>query len=856
MPLVIEDRVKEVSSSTGTGAIALSGNIVGFRRFSDVCSLGDTVYAAVVAVSASGVPTGEWEIGLYTYSAANTLSRTAVYSSSNNDTTVSFSAGTKHVYIDFVAQQIKSLATGNANTAVKPYGLNPNLFTSLKFSDDFDGNVLDATKWDNKLWYETAPSVNNYNVSGGCLNIWPLQNSDGTWMPRHIPSKFYQIYGYYEIEADLPIGAGISPSLWLFSHDLDEKPTVDIMKTFGSASWQNGSREFIDWQSTVYNLNGTPLGTVRALNSVGTRNLSNGFRKFGTLWEPDGFTFYVDGVQLGAKIMTGTTYRNRMYPILSLDVGKAGSASGVPSVSTTPQGESNALKINYLRIWQLANAPAGSDNPTAPGTGTPTTPGTGTGGASIIGYYGDSTVKGWDATIGDGTVVATPAPAAMAAALGSGYTVFNRGVHGASTSELLAGTDGHDRTWANEMAASTAQYVIMNLCLNDASTGSLSVYQANLQTIINVARAAGKTIIFETPNPADAIPALGSFVTAMKTIASNNTVPIIDQYTMLQSYMQQNNLNVYNLCPDGLHPSQAIYTRKGQYAATRFLEIRAGAGGTPEPGGGTSGAGPLGQDASLWTLTFEDNFNGTTLDRTKWTPNGGPRISNSTPNTWKLENGDLVLCYQAPFQRGNCTISTDPQGTNINGGFAQMHGFFEARIKCPSGPYVFPAFWLFANDTREIDIMENFSGDDSGQAGGTWRTTDNHPINAAWTVHRDENRTSIGSAKLSDHYYKNNTMVGQFPHSWLGTNVIDLSADYHTYACEWEPGRIRFWFDGKPWTRNGETWFTHALLNEMNAPMYMMLDFWIDSRTSDGGCPRGFGPWEMRVSHVRAWRRK
>lgn len=104
---VIADRVKETSTSIGLGDISLSGAMTGFSAFSARCAVGDTLYYAIQAVDATGQPTGQWECGLGTYSAANTLTRTAVTSSSNADAAVTFSAGTKHVYITMPAVQAK-----------------------------------------------------------------------------------------------------------------------------------------------------------------------------------------------------------------------------------------------------------------------------------------------------------------------------------------------------------------------------------------------------------------------------------------------------------------------------------------------------------------------------------------------------------------------------------------------------------------------------------------------------------------------------------------------------------------------------------------------------------------------------
>lgn len=106
MALVIADRVKETSTTTGTGALTLAGALIGFRTFSSVCSSTnpDNVYYTIQAVDGSGIPTGDWEVGFGTYSGANTLTRTTVLASSNAGALVNLSAGTKQVWIDISAQ--------------------------------------------------------------------------------------------------------------------------------------------------------------------------------------------------------------------------------------------------------------------------------------------------------------------------------------------------------------------------------------------------------------------------------------------------------------------------------------------------------------------------------------------------------------------------------------------------------------------------------------------------------------------------------------------------------------------------------------------------------------------------------
>lgn len=105
MAFVIADRVKETSTTTGTGALTLAGAATAFRTFASRMAVGDTCYYAIQAVDAFGAPTGDWEVGLGTYSGVNTLTRTTVTASSNADAAVSFAAGTKEVYITLPAAQ-------------------------------------------------------------------------------------------------------------------------------------------------------------------------------------------------------------------------------------------------------------------------------------------------------------------------------------------------------------------------------------------------------------------------------------------------------------------------------------------------------------------------------------------------------------------------------------------------------------------------------------------------------------------------------------------------------------------------------------------------------------------------------
>jgi hypothetical protein len=96
MALVLADRVKETTTTTGTGTVTLAGAVTGFQSFSAIGDANTTYYTI------AGQTTSEWEVGIGTYtSSGTTLSRAIVLSSSNSGSLVNFSAGTKDVFVTY-----------------------------------------------------------------------------------------------------------------------------------------------------------------------------------------------------------------------------------------------------------------------------------------------------------------------------------------------------------------------------------------------------------------------------------------------------------------------------------------------------------------------------------------------------------------------------------------------------------------------------------------------------------------------------------------------------------------------------------------------------------------------------------
>jgi hypothetical protein len=112
MTHVIGDRVLETTTTTGTGTITLAGAVSGYRAFSSVATVnGDTFYYQISGGS-------EWEVGLGTRASATTMTRTTVYASSNGGALVNFSAGTKEIWIDAAAEQLRWSINRNAHPAI------------------------------------------------------------------------------------------------------------------------------------------------------------------------------------------------------------------------------------------------------------------------------------------------------------------------------------------------------------------------------------------------------------------------------------------------------------------------------------------------------------------------------------------------------------------------------------------------------------------------------------------------------------------------------------------------------------------------------------------------------------------
>ena len=208
MALVINNRVRETTSTTGTGAVTLGGAVGGFQSFAAGIGNDNTTYYAISINSES-----EWEVGLGTLNSdSSTLTRTTVLESSNSDSAVDFSAGSKEVfctlpsekavYLDGSGNQVGGftsladdsspqlggdldvvtydiLSTSNRDIDIIPHGTGDvNLGADTVQVGDNDANATITTQGTGDLILNTNNGTNSGNITvadgaAGTISITP-----------------------------------------------------------------------------------------------------------------------------------------------------------------------------------------------------------------------------------------------------------------------------------------------------------------------------------------------------------------------------------------------------------------------------------------------------------------------------------------------------------------------------------------------------------------------------------------------------------------------------------------------------------------------------------------------------------
>jgi beta-glucanase (GH16 family) len=201
------------------------------------------------------------------------------------------------------------------------------------------------------------------------------------------------------------------------------------------------------------------------------------------------------------------------------------------------------------------------------------------------------------------------------------------------------------------------------------------------------------------------------------------------------------------------------------------------------------GPRPVKADGSLWSCTFADDFDGATLDRSRWTV--ATRYATGTPDTYacaiddpslvSVDGGSLNLSLRRVDPPVPCDAVT-PGGTTpyvagtvstVNH-FSQAYGRFEARIRSSATtfPGLHEAFWLWP----------------VGAAGASWPDSGEIDISETYSVYPHNSYPRLHSAADSDRAHDGvNT-------AW---NCLAERGKWNSYTLEWSATRMEFFVNGK-----------------------------------------------------------
>ena len=290
---------------------------------------------------------------------------------------------------------------------------------------------------------------------------------------------------------------------------------------------------------------------------------------------------------------------------------------------------------------------------------------------------------------------------------------------------------------------------------------------------------------------------------------------------------------------DGTTPTtaSAVYTQPIPVSVTTTVKALAVKEGFSDSAVATA-IYTIGEDP--WTLVWNDEFDGTSVDTTKWNfENKGDGFGNNEaqyyrPENATVEDGKLVINAKKESYGGRSYTSAKLFAQN-KGDF--KYGKIEASIRLPLGQGFWPAFWMMPTDgvyggwaaSGEVDIMEA-KGRLPYVVGGTIHYGGGWPNN-------------VYSSKNYD-----------FP---AGQSINE----FHTYGIEWEPGEIRWYVDGNLFSTQTD-WYTRGSTGEekysfpapFDQEFYPILNLAIGG-TFDGGLlpPDNLFPARMEVDYVRVY---
>lgn len=248
---------------------------------------------------------------------------------------------------------------------------------------------------------------------------------------------------------------------------------------------------------------------------------------------------------------------------------------------------------------------------------------------------------------------------------------------------------------------------------------------------------------------------------------------------------------------------------------------------------------PVGQSGN-WNMIFHDDFDGTSLDTSKWTTcyfnfhvgdgciHDQDELELYQPGNVSVSNGILTLRAEKQevdadngntYQYTSGMITTGPSSKKDNDTrFSFKYGYMEMRAKVPAGQGLWPAFWTLPTSLQwppEIDVFEILG-------------------NAPNVVN------------MHYHYPNGSDDGGDSGVAWHGP---DMAADWHTYAVDWEPDAITWYIDGVERRSYTDT------SNIPNSPMYLLANLAVGGDWP--GSPNASTPFpaNFQIDYIRVWQK-
>ena len=247
----------------------------------------------------------------------------------------------------------------------------------LVWSDEFEGDALDRTKWkgsdcgfgDSTVRRGAYWDAEMATVEDGCLHIRTQYYPEGYngngkpgWYTAGIDTAglYEQRYGYFEIRCILPKGTGMWAAFWMLCHGMGnvngsgtDGAEIDIMEApFFGDRYPNRISSNVHYDGYGEGLKSKNVCEAFLLKNDPYEE----FNTYGLEWNEKGYIFYVNGIETGRSDFGGASQAPE-YMLLSVEVGGSDARPGESWAGSalTPGSETTDFIVDYVRAYQYKN---------------------------------------------------------------------------------------------------------------------------------------------------------------------------------------------------------------------------------------------------------------------------------------------------------------------------------------------------------------------------------------------------------------------------------------------------------------------------------------------------------------------